>query len=497
MNFKDHILLFILVLNSVSVFSQSCLMDNFDQKVINTANSLKEIAQKELLKNECDKYFKEYKERSDNKPSLSDKLYNQSKVLCGKWIFLNLGMRTNVGIPVKVIKVIEKFNGVGSQMKDLGFLTDNSWKDEAYPFGVVPVKHEKQFALKRIASNNIVQMSCAACHTGQLPDGRFSIGATNENLDYGRFNLYAMFSLWMTDKRKNDPTRWLPEIIELYKKLEKENESSFLDQLKMVETIPLNGDFIKYAIGEEPSPLETQKSFLQGQRGIYNGFAPSINFKDRQIYLSSPQLYEAGKYSEAHYGSLAGLESLDDFISEALVYTNRSTRYNNKMYIDPIKEFITCLKSPHNLSPKNDEAIARGKEIFKNKCMSCHDLPDGGGSKTQDFAIMGAPETYLNLFASYKPTEIQSEVTFKFLTSLGLTGSVEELKVRRLNGIWTRKNLTSNGQIKGLDHLFCLNQQRVLTHNKDPKTQGIHYDLCTDYQEDEKRDLIETLNHWY
>jgi hypothetical protein len=80
------------------------------------------------------------------------------------------------------------------------------------------------------------------------------------------------------------------------------------------------------------------------------------------------------------------------------------------------------------------------------------------------------------------------------IEKLGLDGSANRVKVRRLNGIWTRKNLTSNGQIKGFDHLFCLDgKERKIDDQNNPKTQGIHKDLCDNYTDTQKEGLKEFL----
>lgn len=477
-------------------FGNTCIMPSFHTEVITTGNTLKEIEQSELTQGQCKRFQKEYKRRSKNKePKLSDSEFNRAKVLCGKWMFINLGMKTKIGIPQVLLKSISKMPEVGKKLEGFGFLNDDSWKNEKFPFGIVEAKHHNPLAFKRTTTNKIAQISCAGCHTGQLPDGRFSLGMTNEKFDYGKFNQFTLFSIWMVDKNKDDTTRWIPELIKIYRKLEKENSDFFLTLLKATEAMPINDFLLKYIIGEEPPPLETQKSFVYSSPGIFNGFAPSLNFNDKQIYLTAPQIWEFGTESESHYGTLAAKESAEEFVGEAYVYTTRTKRYNNEKYLSPVAEYLKCIKAPKNLKPMNKEAYNFGKKVFKANCTSCHDLNHGGGSLATKPENIGTPNTYIELFKNYSPTEVQSKNTFKVLKELNLDNSATEIKVRRLNGIWTRNNLTSNGQITGLDHLFCLNgKKRKVQSNEDPKTQGIHIDLCNNYSDDEKSALIEYLN---
>ncbi len=490
---------FILALFMVSNFAHasSCIMPSFDQEVVTTGTTLKEIEQKELTDGQCKIFRKEFKRRGKGKShKLDDVTFNRAKVLCGKWMFINLGMKTKIGIPQVLLNSLRKIPDVGKKLEGFGFLTDASWENEKFPFGIVEAKHHNPFSFKRTTTNKIAQISCAGCHTGRLSDGRFSLGMTNESFDYGKFIQFTLFSIWMVDKEKEDTNRWLPELISKYKELEKNNSDFFLTLLKATEKLPSNDFLLKYVIGEEPPPLETQRSFVNSSPGIFNGFAPSLNFDDRQIYLTAPQIWEYGTEDEAHYGTLAAKESAQEFTSEAFVYTTRTKRYNKEEYLSPISEYLKCIKAPKNLKKRDNQLYKVGQKVFQSSCISCHDLGHGGGSLAVEPQDIGTPDSYLELFTNYVPTEIQSQNTFNILEDLNLDKSTSKIKVRRLNGIWTRHNLTSNGQIDGFKHLFCLEgKERILVDAKDPQTQGIHLDLCNNYNADEKNGLIEFLNY--
>lgn len=493
MKFLILLLLFI----SSLAYSSTCIMPSFQEEVTTTGNTLKEIEQAELTNGQCKIFQKEFKRRSKNKSHhLEDLEFNRAKVLCGKWMFINLGMKTKIGIPQALLKSISKMPEIGNKFEGLGLLSDETWKDEKFPFGVVEAKHLNPFSFKRTTTNKIAQISCAGCHTGKLTDGRYSLGMTNEEFDYGKFNQFTLFSIWMVDRRKEDTTRWLPELISKYRKLESENNDFFLKLLKTAEALPINDFLLRVIIGEEPPPLETQRSFLNSSPGVFNGFAPSLNFNDKQIYLTAPQIWEFGTEAESHYGTLAAKNTPEDFVSEAFIYTTRSTRYSKAQYLTPIAEYLKCIKAPVNLKIKDSVLYDQGEKVFKTNCTSCHDLNHGGGTFPVSPKDIGTPSTYIELFKEYLPTEIQSKDTFKVIKKLNLDNSATDIKVRRLNGIWTRQNLTSNGQIKGIDHLFCLNgKKREILDTNNPKTQSIHLDLCENYTDKEKKALIEYLNY--
>ena len=435
----------------------SCLMPNFHDEVVNTGTTLAQIAQSDLIKGQCKIFNKEFKRRSKKrKEKLTDEAYNRAKVLCGKDRFINLRMKTKIGVPIILLKAMEKFEEIGPRLEGLGLLDDDSWQKERWPFGFVKAKHANPFAVKRLTTNKIAGVSCAACHTGKLPDGRFSIGMTNENFKYGKMNQYTLFSIWMVDKRKYDEKRWIPELISMYKDLRKNNKNFFMKMLSASEKIPVNKFLLKNIIGEEPPSLATQRSFIKSEPGVFNGFAPSLNFQDKELYVSAPGIWALGSEKESHYGTLAERANTQDFISEAYIYTNRTARYNKAMYLEPMAEYLKCLKSPKPLFKPTKALYEEGKKVFKNNCTSCHNLNHGGGSVSTPASLIGTPETFQNIFTDYQPQDIQSIRTFRLIQKLGLDGSAKNVKVRRLNGIWTRRNLTSNGQIKGFDHLFCL-----------------------------------------
>ena len=235
---------------------------------------------------------------------------------------------------------------------------------------------------------------------------------------------------------------------------------------------------------------------MNGEPGVFNGFAPSLNFKHKELYVSAPGIWGLGSEDEDQYGTLASRTNPSEFIKEAYIYTNRTKKYNKEKFIEPLAEYLKCLKAPKNLVQKDFIDYSKGEQLFKNNCMSCHNLKNGGGDRSVNPYEIGVPTNFIGVFDDFKATDIQSKRTFKMLKSLDLDES-SMIKVRRLNGIWTRKNLTSNGQIKGFDHLFCLEgKTRDIIDPENPKTQGIHLDLCDNYSDNEKISLKEYLKNF-
>ena len=156
----------------------ACISPEAQAKLIDHGSSLKEIAQTSLLEGQCKTYdtyldpgtgelFPEF----EHLPAALE-----SKVLCGKSLFLNISSYSKLGIPNTLFRGLEKLNQVGPRFSKLGFLEDESYKNEPFPFGLIPLSKQRPKTIGRLFSGASVQMSCVACHAAQLPDGRYSIG---------------------------------------------------------------------------------------------------------------------------------------------------------------------------------------------------------------------------------------------------------------------------------------------------------------------------------
>ena len=326
------------------------------------------------------------------------------------------------------------------------------------------------------------------------------MGGSNENLESAKFNAITVFAIWLADEKKNREGRWDPELVHYFQELKSSNPE-WPKQLKKIESIsrnPLSPAILKYIISEDPPTLASQRSFLKAARGITNGFSPIMNFKEHEFYMSIPQIWGMGNYNPVYYGSMAGLKSMDQFIGDAIAISTQNSYYSSNEITQPIAEYLKCVTTPKNSAQPNPERLTRGRAIFANRCITCHDLPDGSSSKAYSFEEMGTPNVFKNALLGYKPPDLQSRHAMKVFTRLGLEKSMtDQVRARRMNGIWTRRTMGTNGAILGFDHLFCLNgKTRTRVDPNDPQTDGTHLDLCNQYSLEEKNDLIEMLQYF-
>src|SRR3569832_2316408 len=111
----------------------------------------------------------------------------KTMLLCGKWMYFYETFGT-VGMPSALVKFMAKnFPAeLGLGFANLGMVPDPASAD-AMPLGFAPTT---PFA----GNVEAVAFTCAGCHFGRLPDGRYAVGAPNHAIDYGRYILTLMIA---------------------------------------------------------------------------------------------------------------------------------------------------------------------------------------------------------------------------------------------------------------------------------------------------------------
>ena len=116
---------------------------------------------------------------------------------CGKWMFFYESFGT-VGIPTHLLEFLQRwfqpYYGVG--FAGLGFVPSPG-SEPPMPIGLVE-------STQRMGSIKTHAFTCASCHFGQMPDGRYAVGYPNLELDYGRL-FGTMIALIKLSMNPNDP----------------------------------------------------------------------------------------------------------------------------------------------------------------------------------------------------------------------------------------------------------------------------------------------------
>ena len=99
----------------------------------------------------------------------------KTMLLCGKWQFFYDPFGT-FGMPSSLITFMAKSfpAELGLGFSKVGMVPDPGSADHL-PLGIAPTT---------MASSSLA-FTCASCHFGKLPDGRYAVGAPNHAFDYG------------------------------------------------------------------------------------------------------------------------------------------------------------------------------------------------------------------------------------------------------------------------------------------------------------------------
>lgn len=467
--------------------------------------TLAEIRELDKIQGSCDKFFKAH----ESKINEDDSSYRKNFVLCGKeMFFLMAKLKTGFGMPEKLaLALIDSFPEItGEKFEKLGFLVDSSIKNEKWPLGYVQVKKTNPFSFKSMTSGKVNQISCAGCHVSQLPDNRYAVGAPNQNLDLGTFSALGAFTFWKLDGSKKKSKRWDSNLTHFYEGLDEKlvirKKKNMVTNVGYIKDLKLQ-DFFYWAIGEQVVPIANQASYLKGGPGVYNLMSPMFNVPDKEFYVTPPQIWGLNHHKKSNknghtLGVLNETSSLEEFIQQAMVLSTYSKKFSKSEIIQPLVTYVACLKTPENPKPKKEDEFISGEKIFKNSCLKCHNGPNGEGYSIHLPEEVNSPQVYHQMLKSLKPQDRQTKYILSLFDKLNIKiRPPQGIPPRRLNGIWAKKLFMTNGSIKGFDHLFCLNgKKRIVLDNKDPLLDGTHLDLCENYNESEKKSLVEYLMHF-
>ncbi len=465
------------------------------------------VLEKDVLEGSCDAHFARLDPLTDKLPA-SEAGHPQAivdLVRCGKWMYLFAGLECQgPTLPERVLVGLHAtFPGeIGPQWSALGMIADPD--EDVMPIGLVPSPPDQE---PDGITGRKMTFSCAACHAARLPDGRFAIGAGNTDLDLGKLNALGMFTLWLMNPDR-EPSDWPAETVAYYQQLTELLHASEAPEaafFKALET--LTPEQAEAVLGDSSFPTANEsRSFLRGGRGRFNPFAPLIGIVDRQLFVTPPSIWDVVKYEDdvaagrdAPAGEIAPYRSLEAFVRVGLYLTYLNPGADSPRYVDPVAAYVRTLRAPVNPSPREPERHAAGAALFAQACASCHDGKRGDSLAPYPLETVASPEAFRSIFVGYEPPNMQSALAYDWIMDVvpESYGTVDAVNARVLEGVWTRSRLMINGGVRGLDHLFCLGDSRgEAADASDPLTDAVHLDLCTDYDDDQKRDLIAFLSAW-
>lgn len=468
----SNYLIFSLALLSTPSFAKSRITNDIGP-------TLQSILDRDQIKGACRRYWK-------NKNA-------KEEILCGKSIFFNLEIATDMGIPQQMLDQLKR--SFPNEFEKIGLYDDPDNPNQK--IGLVKVKSLHPMQAKDLLSfKGVRQISCAGCHVGQMPDGRWSVGYPNYRFNAGVLNTLFTFSLWLADKRKNDTSVWEPELIKKFKDMEKvvlKNplQNWLLLSSRLASNTNLSGPFYKF-IKQDPPSIGDQKSYLFSRPGVYNAASPIVSFGKREFYTTPPQIWgmrHKDSLDEAYLGTITSVNNLEAFIKHAYVYTSLTSKFSSDNYVRPLARYMRSLKTPKYLGEIDQEKAQKGKQFFQYQCMTCHDGLNGASLNRYPVEVVGSPQAIDSIFLDYtQPTKQSKQLLQALQKAYSFEPITYGIKARRLNGIWSKRRLMTNGSIEDLDHLFCLNGKKRNKVFRRAQSELPHHDLC-DLNFDEKENL--------
>lgn len=440
-----------------------------DGGLVNVSAELDAVLEHGALPGACAAYFGGAKDRA-------------SLLRCGKAMFFYESFGTS-GVPAALVDfLVTKLPGtVGPGMSKLGMIPDPS-STKSLPLGIVPTKPLG-------TSVPAYAFSCASCHFGRLPDGRYAVGAPNHDYDYGLQNLaFALFpQLAIADAGNHDPAavaRIKPLVAEL-------------EATPGLKLVLLGSLFGLLSVKIPDFPAATQHHYASWKTGTMDFLIAPLPLDDGVHTVSKisalwslPTEAEvaAAGMEHAMLGWGGPVHSVRNFVKEFVAFGGGDPAAWPDEKTAPLVAYLETLRPPASPTPPPAAEVSQGKALFTTKgCIDCHGGPGGSGKRVYGFDEIGTDAA----LAGWLDPTLSGQACCGAPLEPG-EGPSHGVKSPRLVGAWAMKRFLHNGSVDSLDALFCLDGPRG-TITEPAYGDGGHAFTCDGLSPDEKRALIAYL----
>ena len=473
-------------------------------KTNDIGNTLEEVLERDRTQPSCDAYWNLLDDEDMQLKNSGPNQLDELEVLCGKWLFIGWETTGKLPLPEILFDAVKRSwpDRVGKNFEKLGFLP-NPTDPAGRPLGIAR-------STTKYTGMPSVNVTCAACHVGQLPDGRYAIGAPNTKLDLSTFNLMSYYPLYMA--MSNDSRSELPKAVqEFFRELEKTERKRVLGGKYLIDWSNLVFKYSKMLrmlnIGPKGlpdaqfvvmTPTRDLNSWMDGRPGVFNPGAPMLTLQKENVpNLSIPQIWDiSGHEADYQSGLVAPLgqttkyASLEKFVSSALVYAYQDLSLVRPRHVRPLVAYLRQLKAPVNLTQAEPNEWKEGEVLFTQACQECHNGAAGETTRLYSSDFTGTAPALENPRENYKATTPIAQLIEGLSRQLDaeLTPQPQGIRSRRLSGIWARKDLMIDGSVADLNDLFCMETpSRAVALSP-------HQDLCTDFSTAQKKALMSYLS---
>jgi mono/diheme cytochrome c family protein len=372
------------------------------------------------------------------------------RLLCGKAMFFYEGFGT-LGVPRPLVTwLLESFpDEVGPGLAGVGMIAD-PFSDEALPLGLGPGAP--------FGEVESLAFTCASCHFGQLPDGRFAVGAPNHAYDYGRMNL-MMILLPALSIPGADPADHDPEALAAIQPLRDRMAEDPAIQTALLEALlPL----ITSGGGTLPAfSAENERWYARWRAGTMDFFIEPLPFDDGVHTVSKisalwglPDADERARHdvATAQLGWTGGTSSLENFLAGFVDIGGGELSQWPAERLAPLAEYVYSLRAPENPAPPPASAVAQGRALYVDQCQGCHGGPRGMGHEVYTYEEIGTDDE-MRWWADGADHDGELCCGLEFQPGDTLTGGI---KSPRLAGLWAMSRFLHNGALDSLEQLLCL-----------------------------------------
>ncbi len=439
--------------------------------LVNVSDNLEELMEFDLLRFACD----DWEANPDDRAAL---------LACGKHRFFYEPMGTD-GIPEPLLDWVGRnfpdfagpaYTGFGlvqdpfaDQPRALGF----GYTDD---FGGTPA----------------LGMTCASCHFGQLPDGRFAVGYPNHRYDYGAHMLSLMVGVKAGIPGFNPEDHHPDAVAVIQPMIDRFQADPMLGMSLMWNMAPL-----LTSLGDIPEvPYEAEGQYASWRDGTMDFLIAPLTADDGVHTVSRtsplwgiPSEEEAAESGAPHamLGWTGETRSIEDFARGFVHVGGGDLAEWPDAQLEPLAEYVKSLRAPELLNPAHPIDIDRGRAVFDDGgCLDCHAGPRGGGQRIFDWAEIGTDDT----LALWGAPDGDGGLCCG-LDDYDNAYDTGGVKAPRLVGLHTFERFLHNGALDSLEQLLCLEARPA--GEVPPFAAGGHTFGC-DLPEVDRRALIDFLD---
>ena len=373
----------------------------------------------------------------------------QLELLCGKWMFFYEGFGT-IGIPQPLVDWMARSfpDEVGPAFEDYGLVPD--------PHASTP-EQPRHLGLGEGAPQNgtpTLALTCANCHFGQMPDGRYAVGYPNLQYEYAT-HMLALFIAPSKGMPGFDPADYHPDALARVQPL-----------LDRFDADPLLGlslawDLLPMLLGGASDipglPYDVQGQYAGWEDGTMDFAITPLPMEDGVHTVSRilplwgiPTADEMDTFgmSSALLAWTGAATSITQFLEGFVVVGGGDVEAWGPTELEPLRAYIESLDAPAPLVAGDPAAVTAGRGLFASEgCEGCHAGPRGGGLEVYEYSEIGT-DAALALWG-----DADGDGVLCCGQEGELTGGI---KAPRLGGLGHLGRFLHNGSLTSLEQLLCL-----------------------------------------